>query len=78
MLMQRDFMGDERQGSAGELFRVANPGFDNSGRVFQWRRDLCSIQKLASHGTLLSRHGVMIDLGGNGICLNVMILSMMN
>lgn len=59
MLMQRDFMGDERQGSAGKLFRVADPGFDDSGRVFQWRRDLCSIQKLASHGTLLSGHSMV-------------------
>lgn len=49
--LQGNLMGNKGQGATGQLFWLTHPGIHHSNWVFQWRRNLCSIQELASHGT---------------------------
>lgn len=50
---QRNLLGNQGQGATGQLLWLTHTSLVDSCWVFQWGRDLCSIQEPSSHGNKL-------------------------
>jgi hypothetical protein len=50
VFLQRDFVGDEREGSQGQLLRLPDPGFHHQGRLPQRGGGLRAFQEPRAYG----------------------------